>query len=107
MGARLITLTRGVIRLTADWNVAANKVDIYLTDYACGDHFAPTGPPPCDKIFAKADAANRKPQVLEACLDAGTYWFWLLQRGPDRDDTGFVRIELPPGTPPSGTPPPS
>jgi hypothetical protein len=97
--ARLTTPTWGVIRASADWDTAANNVDLYLTDASCRliPPIAP-GPPPCHTIYASADGRTTKPEVLEACVDAGEYWIMVVDRGPYHN-RGDIRVEAPPGTP--------
>ena len=95
----LSTLTRGVIRAAADWDKPANNVDLYLTDASCQllPPIAP-GPPPCQTIYASAEGSSNKPELLEACVNAGTYQVMLVDRGLTRNKV-VITIEAAAGTP--------
>ena len=92
-GVAVTTSQTGLVRATADWYSSGNNVELYLVDDSCRANPLLPGPPSCVPIYARAEGAVIKPEVMAACVDAGAYVVLVINRGPAGDNVG-VRIDV-------------
>ena len=81
------------LRITADWTLPTNDIDIYISEPGC--KFPVPGLPPtgCTTIATAMGATKSKPEVIDTCVIGGRYVLYNVNRGPSFD-SGTFRVEI-------------
>lgn len=83
----------GTVDATAQWTLATNDIDLYLTDRNCNATSFVTLAS-CT-VLAQANAVTTKPEVINQQLSAGVYRLFVHNFGPGSDGgtlvIGFTR----------------
>jgi len=78
----------GTLDGTVQWTFASNDVDLAVSDTTCTEAAFPF----CT-FLAEATSTTAKPERVSLTVSAGTYRFWVLNLGPERE-SGTLEIGL-------------
>lgn len=85
---RLTGLGSGTLDATAEWTLASNNVDLYVTAIACTPEMFATER--CS-YKARADSPTTKPERVSFDVSAGdSYRFWVVNFGPQKESGTLV-----------------
>jgi hypothetical protein len=87
-----VTVT-GTLIAIADWTLASNDIEIYVTDPTCNETLARVVRQSCT-LLGRTDSPTAKPKRLTMNISPGIYRIFVANFGPAGAESGTVQISL-------------
>ena len=87
-----VTLT-GTLNAVADWTLASNDIEIYVTDPTCNETLARVVRQSCT-LLGSTDNPTAKPKRLTMNISPGIYRVFVANFGPAGAESGTLQISL-------------